>query len=133
MMVAQVFHIFKLIIVVIVGDVMLTQDGCHMLTQTISGFVNTPSDLFAFTFQVDDYAIEAHRIVLASTIPYFHAMFTHEMAEAKQREVTIKHGVESSVMESLINFAYRFNDMISEYSRNKYHQQMNCFQWQDHH
>lgn len=54
---------------------------------------------------VDGHTVTAHRIVLAATIPYFRAMFTHDMAESRQREVTIK-GIEPSVLEHLVNFAY---------------------------
>lgn len=57
------------------------------------------------TLKVDDEIFTAHRIVLASTIPYFYAMFTHDMVESKQTEVTI-HGIDASALEALINFAY---------------------------
>lgn len=43
-----------------------------------------------FSFQVDENTILAHRIVLAATIPYFHAMFTTDMLESKQNEITLK-------------------------------------------
>ncbi|XP_013777569.1 kelch-like protein 18 [Limulus polyphemus] len=57
------------------------------------------------TLKVDDQAFTGHRIILAATIPYFHAMFTHDMMESKQKEITIQ-GIEASALEALINFAY---------------------------
>ncbi|CAB3386730.1 Hypothetical predicted protein [Cloeon dipterum] len=42
------------------------------------------------TLKVDDQSFTAHRIVLASTIPYFNAMFTNDMVESKQRDITIQ-------------------------------------------
>ncbi|XP_066996449.1 kelch-like protein 18 isoform X2 [Anabrus simplex] len=57
------------------------------------------------TLVVESQSFSAHRIVLAATIPYFHAMFTHDMVESKQRDITIQ-GISSSALESLINFAY---------------------------
>lgn len=41
-------------------------------------------------FQVEDQSFSAHRIVLASTIPYFYAMFTHDMTESRIREIKMK-------------------------------------------
>lgn len=57
------------------------------------------------TIHVEDSHFSAHRIVLCASIPYFHSMFTHDMMESRQREVTIK-GIDPSAMESLIQFAY---------------------------
>lgn len=34
--------------------------------------------------------LSAHRIVLAATIPYFQAMFTHDMVESNQREISMQ-------------------------------------------
>ncbi|MCL4136377.1 UNVERIFIED_CONTAM: hypothetical protein GTU68_046085 [Idotea baltica] len=45
------------------------------------------------TLKVDDQCFTAHRIVLAAVIPYFKAMFTHDMAESKQKEITMQ-GIE---------------------------------------
>lgn len=55
--------------------------------------------------KVDDQAFSAHKIVLASTIPYFHAMFTNDMIESRQNEI-IMQGIEANSLEALINFAY---------------------------
>ena len=44
----------------------------------------------SFLFQVGDQKFSAHRIVLAATIPYFQAMFTHDMMESKQDEINMK-------------------------------------------
>jgi len=41
-------------------------------------------------FQVDDQCISAHRIVLAATIPYFRAMFVHDMLEARKKDIPMK-------------------------------------------
>lgn len=40
--------------------------------------------------QVGERKFTAHRIVLAASIPYFHAMFTHDMVESKQNEITMQ-------------------------------------------
>jgi kelch-like protein 18 len=40
--------------------------------------------------QVGDRKFTAHRIVLAGSIPYFHAMFTHDMVESKQDEISMQ-------------------------------------------
>lgn len=57
------------------------------------------------TIKVDDQSFTCHRIVLAATIPYFQAMFTSDMAESTQREITMQ-GIDATAVEALINFAY---------------------------
>ncbi|XP_022916933.1 kelch-like protein 18 [Onthophagus taurus] len=55
--------------------------------------------------KIDDQSFSAHKIILASTIPYFHAMFTNDMVESRQQEIEI-HGIEANALEALVNFAY---------------------------
>ncbi|XP_063222468.1 kelch-like protein 18 [Bacillus rossius redtenbacheri] len=57
------------------------------------------------TLKVDDESFSAHRIILAATIPYFHAMFTNDMLESKQKDIVIR-GIDPGALEALINFAY---------------------------
>ncbi|XP_041046024.1 kelch-like protein 18 [Carcharodon carcharias] len=57
------------------------------------------------TLRVGDHKYTAHRIVLAASIPYFHAMFTNDMIECKQDEIVMQ-GMDPSSLEALINFAY---------------------------
>ncbi|XP_002734469.1 kelch-like protein 18 [Saccoglossus kowalevskii] len=57
------------------------------------------------TLKVGEQKFSAHRIVLAAAIPYFHAMFTHDMVESKQDEIVMQ-GIEPSVLESFVNYAY---------------------------
>ncbi|ESP02986.1 hypothetical protein LOTGIDRAFT_177864 [Lottia gigantea] len=54
---------------------------------------------------VGDQRFSAHRIILAASIPYFNAMFTHDMVESKQGEICMQ-GIDPSALESLVNFAY---------------------------
>lgn len=45
---------------------------------------------FYFCPQIGDHKFSAHRIVLAASIPYFHAMFTNDMMECKQDEIVMQ-------------------------------------------
>ena len=57
---------------------------------------------------VDDREIFAHKLVLVSTIPYFYAMFTSDLVESKQSNITLKD-MDASAVEALIEFAYTAN------------------------
>ncbi|KAK4826628.1 hypothetical protein QYF61_010556 [Mycteria americana] len=59
----------------------------------------------SYSIEVGDHKFSAHRIVLAASIPYFHAMFTNDMMECKQDEIVMQ-GMDPSALEALINFAY---------------------------
>ncbi|KAG5841824.1 hypothetical protein ANANG_G00171060, partial [Anguilla anguilla] len=65
------------------------------------------------TLKVGDHKFSAHRIVLAASIPYFHAMFTNDMMECKQDEIVMQ-GMDPSALEALINFAYNGHVAIDQ-------------------
>ena len=62
---------------------------------------------------VEGETVAAHRVVLASLSAYFRAMFTQQMAESKQRLITI-NGVDPSTLKSLVEYAYTATIDISE-------------------
>ncbi|KAL5012389.1 hypothetical protein ScPMuIL_010940 [Solemya velum] len=57
--------------------------------------------------------IFAHRVILSACSPYFHAMFTGELAESRQTEVTIRD-IDEGAMEVLIDFCYTSNITVEE-------------------
>ena len=63
--------------------------------------------------EVDGETVAAHRVVLASLSAYFRAMFTQQMAESKQRVITI-NGVDPGTLKSLVDYAYTATIDISE-------------------
>lgn len=63
--------------------------------------------------EVEGETVAAHRVVLASLSAYFRAMFTQQMAESKQRLITI-NGVDPVTLKSLVEYAYTATIDISE-------------------
>ena len=57
--------------------------------------------------------IFAHRVILSACSPYFHAMFTGELAESRQTEVTIRD-IDENAMELLIDFCYTSGIVVEE-------------------
>ena len=64
------------------------------------------------TLVANEAKFTAHRIVLAASIPYFHAMFLHEMAESRQAQVRIGT-LDAAALEQLINYSYNGSVTIS--------------------
>lgn len=56
--------------------------------------------------KIDGSLFLAHRVVLAATIPYFKAMFTCDMMEARQDVIDIQQSLDGHAFECLLNFAY---------------------------
>jgi len=57
--------------------------------------------------------IWAHKAVLSASSPYFHAMFTGELQESRQREVVIRD-IDEHAMELLVEFAYTSAIIVEE-------------------
>ncbi|KAI8516083.1 protein homodimerization [Branchiostoma belcheri] len=56
-------------------------------------------------FEVEGKEINAHRIVIATSSPFFQAMFTSKMSEEKSKKITLQE-VEAETIEALVEFAY---------------------------
>lgn len=61
--------------------------------------------VFPFRSQVENESFSAHRVILASQIPFFNAMFSQDYAEYSKKEIELKE-IDSLALEQLINFAY---------------------------
>ncbi|KAF7278760.1 hypothetical protein GWI33_007993 [Rhynchophorus ferrugineus] len=77
--------------------------------------------------KVDGQHFSAHKIVLASTIPYFHAMFMNDMVESRKMEIEIK-SIDATALEALVNFAYtgkltKVRDACANYLLQRIHPQ----------
>lgn len=84
-----------------------------------SGFANMEElrrmgKLCDITLVAQDDKFSAHRIVLAASIPYFKAMFTHDyMLESRQDSIHISQVVDSCALEHIINYSYNGRIEIS--------------------
>ncbi|RWS24045.1 kelch-like protein 18, partial [Leptotrombidium deliense] len=89
-------------------------DDCFVFTQEDLPTISFPvfdelrkaEKLVDIRLKVGDKEFSAHRVVLASTIPYFHAMFTHDMLESSKAVIEIQESIEGYAFESLIDYAY---------------------------
>uniref|UniRef100_A0A3Q1F712 Kelch-like family member 2 n=1 Tax=Acanthochromis polyacanthus TaxID=80966 RepID=A0A3Q1F712_9TELE len=65
------------------------------------------------TIVAEDVEISAHRVVLAAGSPYFHAMFTGEMAESRAKRVRIKE-VDGWTLGLLVDYIYTAEIQVTE-------------------
>lgn len=62
----------------------------YFRNQHISPWLPWSQFYLNFWFQIEEQSFSAHRIVLAATIPYFYAMFTHNLVESRIKEIEMK-------------------------------------------
>lgn len=76
-------------------------------TQVFSGLhkLRKEGKLCDIYLRVGECNLQSHRVVLAAASSYFNAMFTGDMKESRQDEVTL-FDVEFSALEDLVNFCY---------------------------
>jgi len=67
---------------------------------------------------VGNRKIFSHKVILAACSPYFRAMFTGELAESRQTEVTIRD-VDETAMDILVDFCYTSYIVVEELPKNK--------------
>lgn len=70
-------------------------------------------DLCDVVIIVGTRKIFAHRVILSACSPYFHAMFTGELAESRQTEVTIRD-IDERAMDLLVDFCYTSHIVVEE-------------------
>ncbi|CAI4233035.1 unnamed protein product [Auanema sp. JU1783] len=75
--------------------------------------LRTDSRLCDVVFIVGGTRIQGHRLVLSACSSYFKAMFTNEMVESHQKEVTMSD-ISVDALELLINFCYTGEIKITE-------------------
>lgn len=64
------------------------------------------------TIIAQEHKYTAHRIVLAASIPYFNAMFLHDLVESKQDVISINN-IDPIALEQIINYSYNGKITIS--------------------
>ncbi|XP_046392448.1 kelch-like protein 18 [Ischnura elegans] len=87
------------------SPVVFTQTSHFAASFPIMEEIRRQGKLCDITLKVGDHSFSAHRIVLAAAVPYFHAMFTTDMVECHQKDITMK-GIDAIALEALINFVY---------------------------
>ncbi|XP_073990192.1 kelch-like protein 17 isoform X2 [Rhodnius prolixus] len=89
-----------------------TQDHCKVAFDTINR-MRQNTQMTDITLKVGDVCIQAHRVVLASTSPYFFAMFNDDMAERQSREVVL-HEIDVMALKLLVDYSYTGGILITE-------------------
>lgn len=51
------------------------------------------------------YKIKCHRLILSANCEYFNVMFTGQLRESRQKEITI-HNIDDTTLSSIVDYCY---------------------------
>ncbi|XP_022104352.1 kelch-like protein 2 [Acanthaster planci] len=82
------------------------RDGCHHSTvlEMLERF-RKEGHLCDVTLKIDKHCLQAHRLVLAASSPYFQAMFMGSMQESRLDTIIMKD-VDPTALEAMVSYAY---------------------------
>lgn len=90
-----------------------TSEKHPKVTLTELNVLRRHRELCDVVLNVGGRKIFAHRVILSACSPYFRAMFTGELEESRQTEVTIRD-IDENAMELLIDFCYTSHIIVEE-------------------
>lgn len=86
---------------------------CHNKSFQVMNALREQNQLCDVLLKAGGNEIPAHRVVLASSSPYFLAMFTGELSESRQTVVTMRE-IDSHALELLVQYVYTAEIEVTE-------------------
>lgn len=86
---------------------------CHNKSFQVMNTLREQNQLCDVLLKAGGNEIPAHRVVLASSSPYFLAMFTGELSESRQTVVTMRE-IDSHALELLVQYVYTAEIEVTE-------------------
>ena len=86
---------------------------CHNKSFQVMNTLREQNQLCDVLLKAAGNEIPAHRVVLASSSPYFFAMFTGELSESRQTVVTMRE-IDSHALELLVQYVYTAEIEVTE-------------------
>ena len=86
---------------------------CHSKSFQVMNTLREQNQLCDVILKAGANEIPAHRVVLASSSPYFFAMFTSELSESRQMVVTMRE-IDSHALELLVEYMYTAEIEVTE-------------------
>jgi len=86
---------------------------CHNKSFQVMNTLREQNQLCDVLLMAGGNEIPAHKVVLASSSPYFRAMFTGELSESRQTVVTMRE-IDSHALELLVQYVYTAEIEVTE-------------------
>lgn len=86
---------------------------CHNKSFQVMNTLREQNQLCDVLLKAGGNEIPAHRVVLASSSPYFLAMFTGELSESRQTVVTMRE-IDCHALELLVQYVYTAEIEVTE-------------------